>query len=298
MSPSGWLYIAILFVPAQYESPLMMDLLNLRCGNLLRQQNWGDCDIPCDYHSRNDTEVHFSEIRDTKSSHKFDIAYRWVDYFMGEVEKVYFYVLGLDLNKMDHSYFGMSKTEVNIYNRFFRTAIQYATKSFFNKYSHIVITDIIHDQCDSKEDHKYFPWHSISIIEGTDPKIHFECSNIIFVNSDHRKPDGNQYSHLLQFTELILWFFRMCLDYDSKDSRKVLLAKKTLSILTRLMYKPNNWRSSYKYFNRLKIEYFPRHDIRQFNNADLIAIKRFDSFYTERDLAICIKGKQNTLFEI
>ena len=96
----GWLYLGILFVPEFMESSLLQDLLNCRCSNPLRTVHWGQCDPRCRSHSRNDTEVHF---QDTKKlgSEKYDVAERWIDCFLREVNRVFLYVLGIDLHKID-----------------------------------------------------------------------------------------------------------------------------------------------------------------------------------------------------
>ena len=104
-----WLCLAILFVPEHFESDLTTDLLNLRCGNEENTEGWLKCQRKCEYHDRKNPQIHFKEIKISKSGHKLPIAKKWVEYFVNEVDKIYFYVLGIDLFKLDKSYFGEKK---------------------------------------------------------------------------------------------------------------------------------------------------------------------------------------------
>lgn len=285
----GWLYFAILFVPESIESFLLQDLLNKRCDNETRIGKWGECNPKCKFHERNNVEIHFIKVNSNRGRNKYNVACRWIDYFLQEVDKIFLYILGINLNKLDRSYFGDDSIKDTIYNRFFRTAILKASKSFFSKYEYneIIITEIIHDESSSKESHYYFNWHPIFFINLNDPRVKVVAPEIRFLDSDHRKPRGHRiYSHFLQFADLVLGCTRNCLDYTSSDELKRELSLKALELIERLINAPGNVNSSYKYVNRIKIDFFPKHDIRQFNNYDLQQLKRWDSFYTKRELAI------------
>lgn len=277
-------------MPETIESSILQDLLNKRCDNKERIGNWGECNLQCQYHKGNNTEVHFGQVKRTKGIHRYFVASRWVDYFLEEVDKIFLYMLGIDLKKLDKSYFGNEQIEDNIYNRFFRTAILKASKSFFakRKYKKITITEIIHDKSRSKESHFYFNWHSIFFINLNDPRVNVASTEIKFLDSDHRKPEGHySYSNFLQFTDLILGCTRNCLDYTSCDELKRKLSIKALDLIKRLINKPGNINSSYRYVNRIKIDFFPKHDIRDMDeNSLLYELKRWDSFYTKRELSI------------
>lgn len=283
----GWMYYSILFVPESIEGLLLQDLLNTRCDNAQRMGNWGECDVQCKNHQRNNTEVHFTEIKKSENA-KYSIADRWIEYFLQEVDKIFLYIFGIDLNKLDKSYFGNERIEDNIYNRFFRTGILKASKSFFSKYDRIEITDIIHDVSSSKASHSYFDWHPIFYINQNDPKVFVTANGIRFVDSDHRKAEGHHvYSHFLQFTDLVLGCTRNCLDYTSTNQLKLNLSLKAMKLVERLTNAPCNINSRYRYVNRLKVEFFPQHDISQLNKNSLqYELKRWDSFYTKRELAI------------
>jgi len=114
----SWLYIAMLLVPQLDEMLLLQKLLNARCGNPNLSGNWAQCRPLCNYHQRNDTEVHWSQLRATQQD-KAGLANRWLDFFLNDVRLVRAYILGMDLAKLDQRYFGADRSEENIYNRFF-----------------------------------------------------------------------------------------------------------------------------------------------------------------------------------
>ena len=184
-----WHYIGILIVPEEIEIILMQDLLNKRCGNPEGNKVWGRCAPECNRHKHNNTEVHYVEVE--KSKDKYFVAERWLDYLLDDTNKIYFYILGLDLKKLDRTHFGEKNQNANIYNRFFRTAILKSVKSYFHKYKSILVTNIYHDNNTSLEANTYFPWHSIYFIGNKDDKVSFMCKTVEFMDSDHRKSQIN-----------------------------------------------------------------------------------------------------------
>lgn len=289
-SAGGWLYSGMLIVPSNIEAVILRDLLNKRCGYSGSNRIWGGCKPACDYHKKNNTEVHFAEVE--KSKNKFFVAERWLDYLLNDTEKVFFYVLGIDLQKLDRGQFGSKRQDANIYNRFFRTVILKSVKSFFHRYRSIIIEQIYHDNNRNLETDTRFPWHSIFYIGNKDGKISFTSKKIKFIDSDHKK-SGNSYSNFIQFVDLLLGCIHNCLDHTSRNIDKETLAKKSLPLIERLIKNPNNMRSQYKYFGRKKIEFFPKHDLRNLDANSLeYRYKKMDSFYTKRQLKI--KNKNQT----
>ena len=117
-----WTYLGILIVPDFISDKLFKDLLNLRC---LSQppKPWGSCPEPCPFHDSNNTEIHYQK---TDDSIKYKIASKWIDYWLNDRENIYFYILGINLSKLDGDKFGPKNQKdkhSNIYNRFFRSAI-------------------------------------------------------------------------------------------------------------------------------------------------------------------------------
>ncbi|MDA8337741.1 MAG: hypothetical protein M0Z70_00385 [Nitrospiraceae bacterium] len=284
---NDWLYIGMLIVPKDIEPLLLNGLLNSRCGHPEGSKIWGQCSPKCSWHPKNDTEVHYVEIE--KSKDKYFAAARWLHYLL--TDKIYFYVLGLDLKKLDKSQFGANKQHNNIYNRFFRTAILKSVKSYFHAYQSIRIEGIYHDNYTAFETDNYFPWHSIFWIDNRDDKVSLGTDSISFIDSDHRK-SGNEYSHFIQFIDLLLGCVNNCLDHTSTNVDKEALAEKCLPLIERLIEKPNNKNSSYKYVGRQKIEFFPKHDLRGLDETSLeYKYKKMDCFYHKRHIKIKNKNQ-------
>lgn len=286
----SWLYIAMVLVPHQDETLLLQNLLNARCGNSQRRANWGECRPLCNYHQRNDTLLHWSKLRASQKD-KSGLARRWVRCFLEDITLTRAYILGIDLSKLDQRYFGSERTEDNIYNRFFRTSLLKAAKSFFARYQNIHITEIIHDRCTAKQLHPYFNWQPIFCINEQDDKVFIEKATITFLNSDHRE-SGQYHSHFLQYIDLIVNVFRQGIDAQSKDSLKIELSRMALPLLKRLLYAPCNINSSYQYVGRLKMEFFPKHDIKAISPDSLqYELKKWDCFYTSRSIALEESGQ-------
>ena len=198
------------------------------------------------------------------------------------------------MQKLDKSYFGNRPIQ-NIYNRFFRTAILKSVKLYFHKYTSIVIEQIFHDSSRGLETDTHFPWHSIFYIDSRDDKVSFGYGEIEFIDSDHKK-SGNPYSHFIQFIDLLLGCVHNCLDYTSRNPDKEALAVKSLDLIGRLVEKPNNKNSAYKYFGRQKIEFFPQHDIAKLDKNTLEhQYKRMASFYHKRILKIRNKNQMSLI---
>ena len=269
-----WLYLGILVVPEYAEIDLLQDLLNKRCAIT---KTWGKCTPQCKYHQKNDTEVHFSETH--KSKDTYFVADRWIDYLLQDRKNIYFYILGIDLTKLDTTKFGSDNQKNNIYNRFFRTAVLRSVKSYFNSYDQILIENICHDNNTGLETHAYFPWHAIFSIDQKDTKISFNNKEIDFIDSDHKKSLDNR-SHFIQLIDLILGATRNCIDYSLKDDRGK-LSEKISDLIQRLIKSPNNIKSSYAYVGRQKIEFFPKNDLRGLDERSIeYQYRRLDSFYT------------------
>ncbi|MEW6687392.1 MAG: hypothetical protein AB1393_14505, partial [Candidatus Edwardsbacteria bacterium] len=278
-----WAYIGILIVPALTEEELISKLLDKRCGNPKGTKSWAACVPFCKYHQKNDKEVHYQK---TDSMDQYFIASRWLDFLLTDTHLTYFYILGLDLMRLDYSYFGEAKHSdrfEKIYNRFFRTAVLKSVKSYFSKYETIEIKSIVHDQSEMSSG-AYFPWHSIFRIGRDDGKIGFSCKRIEFINSDHRKSTDKR-SHLIQYIDLILGATYNALHWTSHDDNKMKLSLKLVPLLKRMMHKPNNTNSHYQYVGRTSIDFFPKYNYQSLSDWEK-TIKSLDSFYKKRELRI------------
>lgn len=280
-----WSYIGILVVPEQTENEILQNLLNKRCGNPERNKTWGKCLTKCRYHDKNDKEVHYHAL-DSKDI--YFIADRWIDFLLEDRQLIYFYILGINLQKLDESKFGPAtsyKLHNRIYNRFFRTAIQKPLKSYFKSFDVICVKDVYHDNSTLEKD-MWFPWHPIFFLENKEDKITFERKKITFIDSNHRIT-GNEKANFIQFIDLLLGCTMNCLHWSSKHKSKEKTALKALDLVERLITNPNNINSRYKYVGRQKIEFFPKYNIKGLAERDLeYKFKKLDSFYTNRELRI------------
>ena len=286
-----WDYVGILIVPEGKSETLLSKLLNARCLNPDNEE-WEGCESRCRWHDDNNTEVHYTELNDTR---KYKIACSWIDLLIENGKQnwglIYFYILGLNQSKLDLEKFGPANQQnraITIYNRFFRTAVQKSTKSFFHRFDHIIIEDVYHD-AGSAQNHELFPWHTVWKLGWEDAKLSFNCSEITFVNSDHRKGDGDPaHSHFIQFIDLLLGSTFNILHYASRNPNKVNIALRAKELLgDRLIRNPNNKNSRYHYFGRQRIEFFPRENLGGYDVDDIVyRMKRMDNFYIQREFRI------------
>ncbi len=313
---STWMYLGALFVPLARKYELLSKLLNLRC---IKYNSWHwdeiDCLNKCGHHRWNNTEIHFKEVHRHKS--KYEIAKRWLEFLIENNKKdyrlIYFNILGIELSKLNLERFGEDKgRDLNIYNRFFRTLISGGAKYFFGEYESIIITNIYHDR-GSQEEHEYFPWYTPYRLNINDDKIHVENTEIIFVDSDHRKypdMDGTDFrceSQFIQFIDLILGSIHCCLHASATRKEKIELALIVKPLLERLMNNPRNKYSKYHYYRKQQIQFFPRRRIFEFCNRNVKQMDFDDSiakieelysnnFYSKRDIKL--KDHENpSIFE-
>ncbi len=291
--PQRWAYIGMLVVPTDYEPVLLQRLLDLRCGSGVTK-TWGECDPPCKYHAANDKEVHFAELKDGPT---FRVAQRWMNFLMEDRALTHFYVLGIDLGKLDLRCFGEGADHevfMRIYNRFFRTAVLRAVKSFFHRYDRIVINSVVHDYGDQIHD-DYFPWHLVWKVGREDPKVSFACDEITFLDSNHRDSHDPR-SNFLQYTDVILGAVHNAIHWSSRQEYKEQLALTMLPLIDRLINAPGNRNSRYAYVGRQRIEFFPRKAFKTESEFER-AVQRMNAFYTKREIRIKRK-MQGSLFEV
>jgi hypothetical protein len=295
----SWTYIGILIVPENISQALYNDLVDLRCLSEPKMP-WGRCPDTCKWHKNNNTEIHYQGIDD---STKYRIADKWVGYWLNDRKNIYFYILGINLSKLDVEKFGPKSQQdrhSTIYNRFFRTALKKAIKTYFFDYDTIVVKNIYHDK-GNVEYHEYFPWHSIFKLQTEEDKLYFATDHIEFISSDHRESDGDEiHSHFVQLIDIILGCFMNCLHMNSLNKNKFALAKKSFDLVSRLIKNPNNKNSHYNYYKRQMIEFFPKENLKGLDENTLeYKYKRYNQFYSNRELLIEKKiSGQLSIFEI
>ncbi len=279
-----WIYLGLLIVPVSLEDQLINKLCNLRCGNLKNANGWGLCNPLCIHHEKNNKEIHYTE---SKSADIYHIARKWVDFASGDGIMTFFYILGLNLNNLDYSCFGShcpSERFEIIYNRFFRTALLKSIKSYFYVYDSIIVENIFHDNGEI-ENHDYFPWHSIYIVERDDPKITFRTDRIEFIDSDHHTSNNNR-SHLIQYIDIIMGSIFNALHWESHNEKKENLALAIHPLLYRMINTPRNRNSSFNIHNRKCIDFFPSKRLYQYADFPVDG-----TFYKNREIRIDRKSQ-------
>lgn len=265
----NFLCIGGLFVPVKEKNNLLRALLNNRC--LFDPQQpwvWNHSECPlnktCKYewHESNNCEIHHQEIKKTGATKaKIKIASRWLEYLIAHNKagksQIYFNVLYIDMNKLDLKSFGNEKTDENIYNRFFRSVISCAVKSFFADYK-VTITKVYHDKSPLK-DHKYFP--DLNLIKLDDlniPNLTIIDKKIHFIDSDHKKEVLTKESNLVQFIDLIIGSINQNIFYLSNDEIRKKLAYIIRPLVERMIKSPRNKKSSYNYAYKQYVSFFPK----------------------------------------
>ena len=265
--------ICCLFIPLDLKKDFVNHLLKKRCLNP-KSNDWNyefeicPNKLTCkkSWHKANNCEIHNQNIRSSRASNSLKkISKEWINYFIEQNKSnkaIRFNILFIELDKMDISKFGTSKIHDNMYNKFFRTTINYGVKSFFNN-SRVNIKNVYHDK-GSMEKHSYFPSLNLHKLNDEIPNIaSFENKEIIFVDSDHKKYlwEKEEYyleSNIIQFADLILGSISQCLFNLSNDSLKKEYASSVYVLVERLIKKSRNYNSSWNYINKQNISLFPK----------------------------------------
>lgn len=242
-----------------------------------------------DLHKRNNTVIHFKEI--DKSRERKNIAQKWLILLKNSLkEYVKFSILIIDLNKLDRDYFGQRKTDLNIYNRFFRTLLKGGIRYLY-QYKHIQIKNVYHDQ-GSQENHFYFPELNLEKLErNTSDNFIIEDKKIKFVNDDHRIYLKNNdmdlviNSHFIQLIDLILGSFtQLYLNLSSNDD------KKEVAEVIRELFE-----SIFKYERKYSgsVSFFPRYSLSELVKIERYSINDFNKKSYEDQIAIALKFQGN-----
>jgi len=265
---TNWMYLGALFVPTDCKTEVLKNLNDLRC---IKSHNWNasesDCPESCTFHKENNTEIHFKEIH--RSSARYMIAKKWISFFNKEAcqkhrKMLYCNILGINLSNISYCEFDSGgKTELNIYNRFYRTLLMGGLNYFFKDYSSIVVNSIFHDR-GSQEYHEFFSWHPIQKTELGIDKLNIHCDEIELLDSDHRisKTDESQF---IQLTDLILGATFSTIHNSSNNPRKKEVSELFKPVLHKLLNRkkiPNGQMIGdyYKsnYYRTYQISFFPQ----------------------------------------
>ena len=262
-----WHYIGL--VVEDIDNPLLDDIIQERFMKNL--------DTSSPYYMKNNHILHWSEIENADEKY---ICRRWLEYILCPAKsekKFYSYILGLNNSYLSKEEFEQNNEFNSKYNRFFRSALLYALKTFFwNK--KIIVENIYHEEGQQKQC-EYFPWHCIYKISGQEENIILNCNEIIFLPKDH-KVDSR--SNLIQLCDCVLGVTTSIIHSIKKSNKSKYreeLVDVYLPLLEKLIDKPENKNSSYKYYNRITVRFFPK------EKTDIGDPRRYrNQFYTTRNL--------------
>ena len=241
----SWFYIGLLV--EDLTTPLLEDIINERfCGNF---------DETSQYYDKNNKITHWSEIRgaDTKN-----ICKRWFEYILNpnkSSKTFYSYILGINNSKLKKEEFDTEDEFNSKYNRFFRTAITYALKTFFYG-KEIIVENIFHEE-GTQKNNKYFPWHCIYKLKQQD-LVTFHCNDIIFLPKDHKE---QKEANLIQLCDCVLGVSTSIIhgiDKSNNSKYREELADLYLPLFRRVVNESGNINSRYQHHNRIIIRFFPK----------------------------------------
>lgn len=244
----NWHYICL--IVERLDKSLLNDIINERyCNNP---------DTNSLYFKKNNKLLHW---KDLSSADGKNICKRWFEYIINpekSSEKFYCYILGLNESYLNDDEFDTTQKFNSIYNRFFRTAIEYALKCFFSN-KEIVIKNIYHEQ-GQQQNNAYFPWHPIDKLEKEEQNFQFETDQIVFLGKDHTK---NEKSNILQLCDCFLGAVVNLIHglknmNSNKSKNKLELMKIIYPLLKKMMTEANNKNSPYDHANRIMIRFFPK----------------------------------------
>lgn len=263
----GWFYIGL--IVEDLSTPLLEDIIRERfCSNFNKTSKYFD---------KNNKIVHWSDIRiaDTRN-----ICERWFKYMLDPSRSgktFYSYILGINNSKLAKEEFDTDDEFNSKYNRFFRTAIIYALKTFFPGRK-IVVENIYHEE-GSQKDNKFFPWHCIYKLQQQDSVV-FQCDDITFLSKDHKK---QKESNLIQLCDCVLGVSTSIVHGIKKSNNSKYreeLAEAYYPLFKRVVNNSGNKNSRYQYRNRIIIRFFPK------DKTVLGDDKRMlNQFYCQRNLS-------------
>lgn len=243
-----WIYTGAIY--ERLDNPILEDLIFQRfCKN---KKNWEEKQI------QNNTDIHWANIGN--DANKKFIIERWLKYIHDDClgnRNFYFSVTGINLTNLNTDEFDSNQNLNSIYNRFFRSMIQYSLKKFFG--FGVIVENIYHEQ-GSQENHEYFNWHTIFKLD-QDENLNFKCERIKFLPKSHRE---NKNSNIIQLCDVLTGISKdiHCGLKESKKNknRREILNNRIVQdlFIKRIIRKPKNTNSSYGYVNRFQISLFPK----------------------------------------
>lgn len=245
-----WNYMCLVFFPTKHINEIHDMLTTIR-----RSHDF-------------DGEMKFSTLNKKGIGTKLEIAKKWlnlvIDNGVKNNNKIYFKIMGIDTHNLDFSAFGFGSNShgkyANVYNRFFRTTLLGGLKFFFNDAEKIIVDSIYHDTEGNLETHDYFSWHSIFRINSDEKKVFFKNNQIKFIPSNPKDINADPvHTELIQFVDIILGAVTHCIDLSNSSNKgQNQAANNIIQLVERMMKKPRNKNSSYGYYKKYDICFFPQ----------------------------------------
>ncbi|MDW7727722.1 MAG: hypothetical protein SCH70_11555 [Candidatus Methanoperedens sp.] len=296
----NYMVLGALFVKDTDVNKVLELLENCRCLNTSNNK-WNYNFIECcnkenckeHWHNKNNTNIHFTEI--DRSRDRKNIAKKWLTLLRSSLKKyIKFSLLVIDLKKLNCEYFGKNKTDLNIYNRFFRTLLNGGSKYLYNK-QHVKINTVYHDE-GSQEKHSYFPELNLE-------KLELETSNALiilnkkikFINDDHRRylkkhdMDLVKCSQFIQLIDIILGSFTQLYLNNSENDDKKEVAEIVRGLFDDVFKRKGGCPYSVSFFPKYSLDelsHINQQSLLDFNEKDIefkidTAIKYSGNFYNK-----------------
>ncbi len=262
---NNWDYICIII--EREDNPLLPAIKSERFLN--------NFDFSSPYYLKNNKILHWSEIY---SADEKNICKRWFEFIVNSCKssgKFYCYILGLNETYLNDYEFDKNDRFNSIYNRFFRTAIEYALKCFFGTRK-IIVNGIYHEQ-GIQQNSLLFNWHSIFKLSN---EFEFKCNSICFLPKDHKQDEK---SNILQLCDCFLGaVINIIHGLKCAKSKKSSYKKDLLDIILPLVEEltsVNCLNRKDKFSDSVLIRFFPK------DHTDKDSPKRQTNlFYCSRDL--------------
>lgn len=238
-----WLYHGFFVVPANAVSEVRETLHNLR---------------------KTGKEIRFSKLNASAStSTRTATALEWARYYKDTLYLIaHYYILGVDLNKIDIDKFGgpsdsRSEKERRLYNRFFEIGLYGGMRFFYPEDQHIVVEGIFADKrlLQENDPFRHLPIYKINRRESN---IEVLSQDIILVSSDpEEEQEHSEMVDFIDFADVILGAHSHNLDASSQSKTGCdEVADVIMEITEKLTQRPFNKNSHY--WKRYAMSFFPK----------------------------------------
>ena len=239
-----WIYTAAIY--ERVATPVLNHLIHHRYNKDMA--GWEQ------YIQQNDAKIHWVDLRNNKKH----VLERWLKFVVDDCfqEKCfYFSLLGINLSNLNLAEFANSQQFNSVYNRFFRSMLQYSLKKFFGE--GVVVDHIFHEE-GQQSNHAYFDWHTVCQLN-QDEALNFACSRVEFLSKDHTVDER---SNVIQLCDALLGIFKDVFhgsDLSGSSTKRAILEGDFVQnlFIPRIIKKPKNKNSRYSYADRFNISLFP-----------------------------------------